>query len=254
MFTTVTVLSAVLVGCAAPGQEEFGLLLHGEQAFRAGHYERSVDRLSRYLTSAGGAAHADRARYVRGMAQARLQRRASAYNDLQWAAGHADDTDVRWRSHAVLGIMHFEDSRWRTAARHLSAAAGLMPDGPPKDALLYRWGLSLERSGDWAASRRPYQLVITNFADGPYAKLTRRRLELRADHFAVQCGVFSQSRNARSMANELRTNGLDTHVRTELRGGTTRYVVLVGRYETYDVAIAALARVRGYVADAVLWP
>ena len=65
----------VLVGCAAPDQQEFGLLLHGEQAFRAGQYDRSVDQLSRYLTSAGGAAHADRARYVRGMAQARLRRR-----------------------------------------------------------------------------------------------------------------------------------------------------------------------------------
>jgi septal ring-binding cell division protein DamX len=100
----------------------------------------------------------------------------------------------------------------------------------------------------------PFRRVVSEFPQGAYAATAERRLQLNADHFAVQCGVFAQIENANQLLARLKQHGLRPHVRPEDRRGTSCYVVLEGRYASYQEANQALSRVRTYVPDAVLWP
>ena len=78
---------------------------------------------------------------------------------------------------------------------------------------------------------------------------------MRAEHFAVQCGAFRQRSNAESLRAELNGKALDAYIREETRGRTAMYVVLVGRYASYDNARAQLAMIKeNFAADALLWP
>jgi cell division septation protein DedD len=96
--------------------------------------------------------------------------------------------------------------------------------------------------------------VLRAFPTGRYADVSRRRVALQADHFSVQTGVFSRGAGADALAAELREGGLPAFVRREARNGQMCHVVLVGRHAEYEAALRTLARVRGYVPGAQLWP
>ncbi len=243
-----------LSGCESAGPRAPDLLAEGEAAYRARQYDTAVTRLSGFLGSAGTQPEAARALYVRGMAYAQTGRRAQAYADLQRAAAQAGDPQVAGGAWAVLGVMRFEDEDWAGAVQALRRAVDQLPAGAPEDALRYRLALALERTGQWSAAQRAFRELLEKFPQGAYQKVAARRLQLRPDHFAVQCGVFASASSADELAAQLRGDGLPAEVRREPRGGETRYVVLAGRYETYAQARKALAQVKARLPDAVLWP
>lgn len=252
---TLAVLTLLTVaGCGSANDRMRPVLVAGEQSYRAKQYDSTVERLSSFLNAVQVGPEAARARYVRGMALAMLGRRPAAYSDLERAARQSADADIAWRANAVLGVMRFEDENWVAAAAALTAATSHMPQQAPLDALLYRLGLCYERTGRWAAAPATYRRILSEQPNGAYSGLANRRLQLNADHFAVQCGVFSQPPTADRLAADLQQKGLPAYVQREVRNGQTCRVVLVGRYATYPEAISGLARVRGYVSDAVLWP
>jgi tetratricopeptide (TPR) repeat protein len=244
----------VLPGCNSPSEHQRMYLVEGERAFREKQYERAANRLSVFLTEVKDRPETARALYVRGMARALSGQRAWAYADLRKAAAESTDPQITWQAQAVLGILYFEDESWDLSARAFATAVQRMPAAPPKDALLYRIGLSHERAGRWPAALGAYRQIVSDLPRGVYAEAAERRLQLQADHFAVQCGVFLQAENANQLATRLQREGLRTYVRQEQRKGTSCYVVLEGRYNSYQEGNLALARVRGYVPEAVLWP
>jgi tetratricopeptide (TPR) repeat protein len=195
-----------------------------------------------------------RAYYVRGMALAQTGARGRAYEDLERTAGGAQDPVLAGNAYAVLGVLHFEDGHWIQAQRAFRAAIDRLPPRPPCDALLYRRGLCQERSGRWSEALMSYEHVVHDYPAGPYAGNAQRRLQLQADHFAVQCGVFAEQANADRLVADLAERGLSTYVRGENRGGQQCFIVLHGRFTSYEDAIDALAQAKGYVPGAVLWP
>jgi tetratricopeptide (TPR) repeat protein len=243
-----------LAGCDSPSEHQRMYLVEGERAFRDKQYERAASQLSLFLTEVKDRPEAARALYVRGMARALSGQRASAYADLRKAAAESADPQITRQAQAVLGILYFEDESWDLSAKALATATQRMPSAPPKDALLFRIGLCQERAGRWAAALAAYRQIVGELPRGMYAEAAERRLQLQADHFAVQCGVFLQAENANQLASRLQREGLRTYVRQEQRKGTSCYVVLEGRYNSYQEGTRALARVRGYVPEAVLWP
>jgi len=244
----------ILAGCAESQEQRRVSLVQGEQAFANRQYDAAIGQLTAYLNEAHDQPDAGRALYVRGMAEALSDRRPQAYSDLEHAAHDAHDTQVTWRAQAVLGVLRFEDQQWAPAAQALGSAVGAMPAGPPMDALLFRLGLCAERLGQWGAAQTQYRRVVGEFPQGTYAGLAQRRLDLKADHFAVQCGAFAQVQNASAQVAQLRQGGLAAQVQRDVRGGSAPYVVFVGRYGTYAEAVDALGRVRAIVPDAVIWP
>jgi tetratricopeptide (TPR) repeat protein len=246
-------LLAALAACNEPADSR-ELLLAGERSYEARKYHDAIEQLTRFVDSSESHDDLPRALYVRGMAHALGGDRDKAYADLIRAVREADGPPIDWHARQVLGVLYFEDQKWRSAAAVLTEAVQRMPGAPPMDALLYRIGLCYERQGLWRAAQTPYRHILRNFPDGAYAAAARRRLELNADHFAVQVGVFSSRENADRLVAELRDQGLETYVRRELRRGESFHVVLHGRYQSYSQAVADLARVRGHVPAAVLWP
>jgi tetratricopeptide (TPR) repeat protein len=259
MYTRTKALGSVLVlvalgGCNALTDQQRAMLLEGERAFRDKHYEHAAQTMSAFLGAVNNRPETARALYTRGMARALLGQRAWAYADLQRAAQEAGDPELTWQPHAALGILYFEDDNWSAAAQALAGAVERMPSVAPKDALLFRLGMCHERTGHWSAAQGPFRRIVGEFPQGTYAATAERRLQLNADHFAVQCGVFSRMENANQLLERLKQHGLRPQVRPEERKGTSCYVVLEGRYGSYQEANQALSRVRTYVPDAVLWP
>ena len=99
-----------------------------------------------------------------------------------------------------------------------------------------------------------FRRVVEEFPSSSVKNDAIRRVQLNADHFAVQGGVFSSTKNADGLVKQLEQAGFSPTVFKEPRNGVLVYVVHVGRFNQYDLAVRELARVKGYVPTAVLWP
>lgn len=243
-----------LVGCHQPSAPQQQWLAEGLRFYHARQYAQSVQQLTRVVQDSRASADRATALYVRALAYAATGQRLPARADLVQCVESAADPELRWRALTTLGTIDYEDGQWSAAARYYGAALTNAPRSPPADEILFRLGACCERGGRWDEARRYFQQVADQFPSSPHAAGARRRLELGATHFAVQCGVFSNRANADSLARELTARGLNAYVRQEPRGGAERHVVLVGRYRSYQQALEELGRVKGYVSGAVLWP
>jgi len=229
-------------------------LTEGHAAYERKQYRVAVERLTRFLTQVEGKPEVASALYIRGQSYALTGLRRQAYSDLQAAVQSGGDADVVWRAQVVLGTLYFEDGRWDAAAANLRAALARMPTGPPMDKLLWRLGLSLERSGRWEEAREAFAQIPRRVPGSQLVGGAERRLQLNAEHFAVQCGVFVERGNAEALRSSLAKSGFPASVRREPRPEGSRYVVLVGKYTAYEEAVRQLGAVRRQVPQAVLWP
>jgi tetratricopeptide (TPR) repeat protein len=254
LFTVVGLAGLVAAAGCHGLSEQRQWLAEGEEAYRQQQYSQAVQRLTLVADAAADRPEGQRALYVRALARLKGGQRLAARADLTTCLETASDPEIRWRGFTTLGTIDYEDGQWGSAARSYSVASDAAPHGPPTDVILYRCGLCCERSGHWAEARRPYQRIVSEFPSSNLASAAARRLRLNADCFAVQCGVFSQGQNAERLVSDLRREGLSAYVRPEPRAEGNVQVVLVGRLARYDEALRELARVKGYVPGAVLWP
>ncbi len=251
--TILTVGLGQLGGCTSDG-EHHEWLISGERAAAAGNYEQAVSDLSRFIYAEPQSLDVGRAYYSRGLAFAKSARRKLAYTDFKEALRKSPDGGVRCNACVALGTLYYEDEMWKAAAEAYGAAAARMAPTPPLDYVLWRFGESLERSGQWSRTRAPYERLVRMFPGSRLAEPARRRLALDASHFAIQCGVFNNASSADNLVRQLERQGLPAHRRREPRGGVMSNVVLVGRYATYDEAWRQLGVVRKYVPTAQIWP
>ena len=243
-----------LTGCQGLTEQQRAWLANGERAYTDGRYPQAVEELTRFVNAVPNRPETNRALYVRGLAHVRSQQRLDARTDLRRCAETSADADLRWRAYAVLGTIDYEDRQWSAAARAYASAAESAPRTPPTDVILFRLGVCCERSGEWERALEPYREIVTHFSSSSVRAAAQRRLQIKADHFAIQCGVFSSEENAVRAVGNLRRDGLSAYVRDEPRGGVRMKVVLVGRFARYEEALRELSRVKGYVPEAVLWP
>lgn len=248
------VAALLLAGCQDANRQEHALLLAGEQAYEGEDYGGAVRKLTRYMDASPHRDGAARALYVRGMSQARLGRRDAAYTDLKQAVDLAPDADLRWRAGAVLGTLYYEDHAWEAAARQFGDALRYMPAETPADDILWRLGVSYERSGNWSLAVEPFRQLAERFPQSRLADDARRRVEIRAGHFAIQAGVFRTRKSADNLVLQLKDKGLPAYVQIEPRDGNQMNIVLVGRYQRYEAAYEQLAAVRRFIPDAIVWP
>jgi tetratricopeptide (TPR) repeat protein len=245
---------AALSGCGGLTAQQQQWLAEAREAYDARNYGRAAERTSLVLKQVESGPAAAKALYLRGASYASTNRRTEAVADLKRAAQLEADPESTWRAYVTLGTLAYEDGRWEDARQALSAAVARMPKATPMDIVLFRLGVACERTGRWGDSRQPFQQIVRDFPGSSVAEDARRRIQLNADHFAVQCGVFAQSSNADRQAADLRTRGFDAHVRREQRGAGMVHVVLVGRYTTYEQMLQQLVNVQQVSAKAVAWP
>lgn len=245
-----------LFGCAAGLTREQRMSLdQGLDAYQQQHYAAAIDQLGDFLGEVADRPEVAQALYIRGLSHARRGERDEAYSDLHRSVAEPTaTTETTWRAYLTLGTLYREDGRWRAGAESLQAAVTRMPDVAPKDTALWWLGLCRERSGDWPASRDAFAEILAKFPHGNYATAAQRRIWIKADHFAVQCGVFAVALNAEILERRLRGENLPAYTRVEPRRNGRRQVVLVGRLARYEDAVQQVAVVRKHVPDAVIWP
>lgn len=238
--------------------QQRALLNEARAAYDQQRYPVAISKLDAFLGEVKDHPAAGDAYYLRGLSQARSGQRAQAYADLRSCVTVSDDGQTIWRAYMLLGTMYFEDERWDDGLQALRAAAERMPDRAPRDTVLARLAMCFERTGRWIEARERYAQIAQRYPSGPYGDWARRRQQLKPDHFAVQCGAFSQPRNADTLVAGLKARGFAAFARSEPRERGTMQVVLVGPYAGYDEARRALESVRGrasdLVRDPVIWP
>lgn len=248
-------LMLCLLGCQSLTTQQKLWLDEGKQAYEQQRYAIAIERLNAFLSEVDQVPQVPEALYIRALAAARSGKRDQAYSDLSRAAQLAPpESEVYWRVHVVLGTLHFEDRQWAAAAQAFAEAAANMPTQQPKDVVLFRLGVSRERLGEWELSRVAFRQLRDELPDSTFAKAARRRLQLNANHFAVQCGAFGKQENADNFALSLERAGLAPYIREEPRGRVMMHVVLVGRTTSYTDVQNMLEEVRDVVPDAVIWP
>lgn len=247
------VLLACLSGCSQLTTQQQAWLQDGQRAHDQGDYAFAIDRMSRFLAAAGDKPEAGRALYVRGLSNARADRRGMAYADLQ-AAAASEDRDVAWRASFALGELAYEDERWGGARQAYAEAVGAMPPASPMDRGLYRLAIASQRMGEWGDGYRWLERLVRQFPGSSLTPAARRILDVRPNAYSVQCGAFGREGNARDRQVALQRQGVSAFVRPERRDGRILYVVYSGEYRTYDQARQGLAQILRYVPDALIWP
>ncbi len=242
-----------IAGCSQLTAQQQAWLQQGQRAHDQGDYAFAIDRMSRFLASAGQKPEAGRALYIRGLANARAGRRGMAYADLQAAAASEDD-DVAWHAGFALGELAYEDERWNGARQAYADAIAKMPPASPMDRGLYRLGVASQRMGEWGEGYVWLERLVRQFPGSSLAPAARRILDVRPGAFSVQCGAFGRQSNARDREVSLERQGVAAFIRPERRDGRTLYVVYSGQYRTYDQARQGLGQVQRYVPDALIWP
>lgn len=253
---TLCISLAVFAGCEGGltrDQKEF--LWNGEDAYARKQYATAITSLSQFVSMVPDRPETAKAYYVRGLSYAQIAKRTEAFNDLRRVLQvEKADPDLIWRSYVTLGTLAYEDGEWDTAYNTLNAAAQRMPNMEPRDVVLFRMGVSLERLGRWAESKAVFEDLVRSFPNSNQATASRRRLELDASNFAVQVGLFQEQRNAEIHAANLQKQNLAAYIRRELRENRAVFVVLIGKYSTYAETVRALGDIKSKVPDAVIWP
>lgn len=245
-----------LAGCqpTALTRQQQELLHVGEESYSKQQFNQAIESLSQFLAQAPERPEAARAYYIRAMSQAQSGRRGMAYSDLRDCLRIQNSGDTYWRALVVLGTLYYEDSRWSDAVTAFSDALGRMPKAPPRDTVLYRLAVAYERSGQWAYSRSTFQELVDSSPGSSFVDAARRRLELNASAYSIQCGAFADPQKADVQKIELQRKGMNVWVRRDQRARSTLYTVLVGKFATYDDAQRSLGLVKQQVQDAVIWP
>lgn len=245
-----TVALVVLAGCEQTVSSEGRKLLEaGYAAYNRGDDKTAVEKTDAFLSEHEGSDRMDEAYLVRGLSRYRLGNYDGARADLDAVLATTRRARLKAQAALILGEMAYVRGRWPRAERMLELSLENTPRAAkPSDRAHFRLGVLLQRLGRWDEADRHFHHVSFLFPGSP---LARRAEDLAgADAWTVQVGSFRQARNAEALERKLRAAGLDARALAVLAGKDLRYVVHVGRYNTYAAAAATVDDVRKHVPDA----
>jgi len=224
------------------------------QAYQRRQYARCEQLLDPVITRHRREPDVAEAHYVRALCRLQSGQAASARQDLEAGLAVADRPELRGLLQAQLGNLEYEAARYAQAAGHYRRARPRLPERPPTDRVLLRFGESLQRSGRFAEAKRIFAELILDYPNSAAARQARGKISPPGGAFSVQCGAYSRRQYADRAVDKLRRAGVTARVWQEQRRGVSRYVVRTGPYQTHDEASKALARIRAHVPDAFVVP
>ncbi len=236
--------ATLIVGCHELTAEARQELSDGAHAYELGRYSASKATLTRFIQQHPDAPETGEAYYLRGLCHLKLRQRSEAQRDFTDAITKSPRKDVSLRAQAALGVMAYDDGHWAAAIRHYEDAIFWLEDLREYDDQLLRYGISLQRMGQWDQSARLFSQILHDYPKGSAAKAARRMLGWNKNYFTVQCHALSKSAAADKEVARLRGLGLKASRRLDTRGGRAWYLVQVGEYRTYDEAKRAERRIR----------
>ncbi len=241
---------AAFAGCNGEATPEGKILLqNAAAAYGNGQYEATVRNVDAFMIENSKSSRADEAFYLRGLARYRLKQYDEAAGDLEQAIDRTKIDHIKSNSLNALGDIAYDKDNMVLAGHLYEQALENTERGKkPADHSCYRLGCALQRQGRWAEADPYFQKVIYFFDGSELAKLASRRVNCVA--WSIQAGAFEKKANAEKAAAEFTKNSLHAAALSVVESGRLIYVVQVGRYVTYEQAVAALDRVRKMKGDA----
>jgi len=239
-------------GCqGALGPQGVAALTSGYQAYQAGDNELTVRKMDDFLRDYPKGPRRDEALVLRGMARYNLKDLGGAKSDLQEALAAARWSSTRAKAFYNLANVAYDMNDMPLAVescRQVVAAAG----GDAQAVQLvaqahYRLGTALQRQGKWTEADAHFHRAGHLAGDSDLAHLAAGRVNCRA--WSVQAGAYGSKASADAAAARLRQNSLGADVKAD-RLPTPRYIVQVGRFETFEMADQALREVKKLQDDA----
>ena len=154
----------------------------------------------------------------------------------------------------MLGHLAFEDGNHAVAVSYYADALPHLPNQPPTDEALYRYGGCLQHLGRWDEAKAPFSRLLHAFQDSAHVAAARRRFAWPHPWFAIQCGAFGRVDNANQLAADLSRKGLSAKATFAELDGQGLWRVLSGQYPTYAAALADLPRARAIQPGALIVP
>ena len=241
-------------GCVPLPPEAIESIRQAHTEYETGQYAQAACRLAPVITEHPNAAEIAEAYYVRALCRLQSGDPSEAKADLLAGLQRSRRAELTARIKACLGNLAYEQGRHDIASSYYAGAVEELPDRHPKDLILYRYGVCLQRDGQWTKARRTLRKIPVAFPKSPIASEARRKAQWPNDYYILQCGVFADQSNARRLVDKLRGRSLTAEYVPDCAAGATRYVVRVGRYKTYDCAQKGLEAVKRVQDDAIIIP
>jgi len=241
-------------GCGAVPGRTVQQIKQADQAYRLARYGESDRLTSTVIQEHPASPFTAEALYLRGLSRLKQDQRPQAEQDLEKALFLCRQRDLEVLILVQLANIAFDDDRYRRAAQCYQRAVDESPLAVPGDTLWYRYGLSLQRSGDFPGARFAFQQLLARHPGSSLVQHARRRMSWRFDHFTIQCGAFAEERSAQTAAQNLRQAGIDASVSARDPRIGIPYAVYSGRYRAYADAQSALTSVRQFQHDAFVVP
>ena len=249
------VLSSMLAaGCASLPPHERQLLTQAAANYTRGDVSAANSQLDRIIRDYDTTPEIAEAYYLRGLCRWKSQQPSAASQDFERGIAKSRREDLTAHCRAALAAMAFERSDWEQAAELYAKALPQIPDAAPTDEILYAAGLAMQRAGRWKEAATQYGRILWKFSNRPVAANARIQAGWRHPYYAVQLGAFRDADNAAASVQEFRKHGLDPEMENLPRGGQAIWVVMAGRYRTFNEAKAALPRYKPLRADATIIP
>jgi TolA-binding protein len=245
-------VAVVLAGCGEKvsprAQQELDA---STAAYEAGNYAAVIQHANAVLAETDSGEAAWEAHYLRGMARYHQDDLAGARSDLAVAVDKTGQTSLAVKAADALGEIAYRQDDLPAAVTQFQTVIDRGEEKqPPVDHAHYRLGCIYQRQSRGADADLHFQRLGYHFPDGKLAKLAAERSGAR--NWTIQAGSFTERENAMSAMKLFPITGPRPFVEQALRDGERQYLLMIGKWNDYTQAEAALPSVRQIKPDAFL--
>jgi len=238
---TLCVCLAVLTlsGCpTTPTKQGIAQLESAKNYYQQNNTSAAIQTLSAFIKSNPNSTKTPQAYYLRGLCyrQQGYDFYPKSDQDFQSAMKGNSDPEIKGLALTALGHNCFESQppRFSQAADYYQKAIPFLKKEPPKDAVLYRLGISLQRMGKWDKADPYLSQCFDEFPNSEYTTQARNQFGTRA--FTIQLGAFSSLDNAKKMIRKASQAGFEAQWFARKSDSKLLYIVHHGKYESFDEA------------------
>lgn len=244
------ILAVAAAGCENPQAQQ--LLTAGRSAYLSGDDVTTTRCMNQFLSDNPRSSRADEAHYYRGLARYRQKDLSGAQGDFYEVVQHSSSGGLKALSQkAIADIAYDREDMGLALSMYTQALAGMDQSKRPVDEVRYRLGQTLQRLGRWHDADLQFDRLIYQFGDDEWAKRAARYI--RASAWTIQVAALKDKKSADAVAARIATEMKAKYKPDEqvamyvhpVQSDTGHlFAVQVGRFPTYDLAMAHLKRVR----------
>lgn len=249
-------LVSLTLGCQTSNKRQNPYRLAvAKRLFDQHQYQKAEDTLSHFiLESDSDAATLCEAYYLRGLSRRHQGqgRDPLSEKDFAKAIERSCHPTIKGLAHVGLGHIYFEQglTALSKAKFHYLAALELLGDTAPKDAVLYRLGVTMQRLGHWSQADRYLQQCADSFSSSDFAAQAQRRIGAKT--FRLQVGAFSDLNRSRKKIESMQKSGWRFDSTPEMINSKKLYFVRSGRYSNYERAFSQQKRLAAKEPGAII--